>query len=112
MAEAARRYMISRFAMARYISRRAVEAEIRRQGLKLQTFSCKELMGRADEYLKQHPELIDQARVTIAALEQERLTFLSFTYPALQPLIYSSFSTLPSYFTKKNFEFPIVNSMA
>jgi hypothetical protein len=68
-------------------------------------------MGRADEYLKQHPELIDQARVTIAALEQERLTFLSFTYPALQPLIYSSFSTLP-YFTEKNFDFPIVTSMA
>ena len=44
--------------MARYLARRAVENEIRRQGGKVSHYSAKELIERADDYIKAHREEI------------------------------------------------------
>jgi hypothetical protein len=57
MAEAKRQYHASEtMAMARYISRIAVENEIKRKGFKLREFSFKQIVQQADEYLRSHAD--------------------------------------------------------
>jgi hypothetical protein len=42
------------YMLARYISRRAVEREITRKGDKLRHYSAKDLIERADVYIREH----------------------------------------------------------
>ena len=57
MARAKRQYHDHEvMAMARYISRRAVETEIRRKGEKLREYSFKQIVERGDEYLREHTD--------------------------------------------------------
>jgi hypothetical protein len=59
MAEAKRQYHNHKiYAMARYLARRAVENEIRRQGGKVSHYSAKQLIERADKYVKEHSDEI------------------------------------------------------
>jgi hypothetical protein len=45
-------------AMARYISRRAVETEITRKGEKLRHYSFKQIVQLGDEYLREHYDAV------------------------------------------------------
>jgi hypothetical protein len=46
------------YAMARYIARRAVEEEIRREGGKVARYSAKQLIERADDYIEAHRDAV------------------------------------------------------
>jgi hypothetical protein len=71
MAEVKRQYHDREtMAMARFISRRAVEDEIKRQGLKLREFSFKQIVERADDYLLEHTDDV-MREVHTRLLEQE-----------------------------------------
>jgi hypothetical protein len=59
MAEGKRQYHDREtMAMARYISRKAVKDEINRKGEKLREFSFKQIVERADEYLRLHTDAV------------------------------------------------------
>jgi hypothetical protein len=44
--------------MARYIARKAVEEQIRREARKVARYSAKQLIERADEYIEAHREAV------------------------------------------------------
>ena len=44
------------YMIMRHIARRAVEAEIMRKGDKLRNYSAKDLIERADAYIREHGE--------------------------------------------------------
>jgi hypothetical protein len=48
--------------LARMMARRAVQEELRSQGVRVSLVTPAEISVRAQVYLSQHPELIDQAK--------------------------------------------------
>jgi len=55
------RYSGVAHALARYRARKAVEHELRSQGLRVSHIPIRDIMAQAMEYLRNHPELLDQA---------------------------------------------------
>ena len=52
--------------MARFLARRAIRAQWRAQGIKVDLVASSELAKAAMAYLAEHPELMDKARVWLA----------------------------------------------
>ena len=48
--------------LARLAAKRAVQAQLKEQGVRVSTYPYAELMRQAHDYLAQHPELYDQAK--------------------------------------------------
>jgi hypothetical protein len=87
MAEAMKHYQDrGTMAMARFISRRAVEAELRRQGHKLSHYSAKDLTERADDYLREHTDEVMQ-QVRAREWEREVVQILKLAHRKRKPEI-------------------------
>ena len=59
------RYSGVAHALARYRARKAVEHELRSQGLRVSHIPIRDIMAQAMEYLRNHPELLDQCAETV-----------------------------------------------
>jgi hypothetical protein len=71
MAEATQRYHTLReTALARFLARKAVKAQWRAQGRR-RDYCVKELTEAGDDYLRDHPQLLVEAKVMVAALDKE-----------------------------------------
>jgi len=53
---------------ARYAAFRSVKQEFRAQGIKISHMAQREIIAAANDYLHDHPELLDQAEETICKL--------------------------------------------
>jgi hypothetical protein len=59
------RYSGVAYALARYRARKAVESELRSQGLRVSYIPHRDIIAQAMEYLSNHPELLDQCAETV-----------------------------------------------
>ena len=59
------RYPCIALALARYRARRIVESELRSQGVRLTYVPPRDIVAQAMEYLRNHPELLDQCAETV-----------------------------------------------
>ena len=59
------RYPGVAYALARYRARRIVESELRSQGIRVSYVPPRDIIAQAMEYLRNHPELLDQATESV-----------------------------------------------
>ena len=59
------RYPGIAYALARYRARRIVESELRSQGIRVSYVPPRDIIAQAMEYLRNHPELLDQATESV-----------------------------------------------
>ena len=57
--------------LARQAARKAVKCQLQAQGIKPLSFSMREIIVTADAYLRDHPELIAEARQRCAKFESD-----------------------------------------
>ena len=81
MGEANRAYhkrdLGSEMTLAQWLARKAIKAEYAARGLKLSHIEPRAVTLAARAYLASHPELIEQARATLASWESARRANLS-----------------------------------
>jgi hypothetical protein len=77
MTEATRLYhTIKEMALARFLARKAVKAQWRAQGRKLFDYGAKELTETGECYLREHPELLVEAKAMEGALNEKHRAVL------------------------------------